>query len=52
LKQFSQKKGKRIKDKNIRNLFATEVTEATEGFTFKNQKEKANACGTCFEGAG
>ncbi len=25
---------------------------ATERFTFKNQKEKANACGTCFEGAG
>jgi hypothetical protein len=46
------KKGKRIKDKNIRNLFATEVTEATEGFTFKNQKEKANAWGICFEGAG
>jgi hypothetical protein len=46
------KKGKRIKDENIRNLFATEVTEATEGFTFKNQKVKANGCGTCFEGAG
>jgi hypothetical protein len=41
-----------MKDKNIRNLFATEVTEAAEGFTFKNQKEKANACGTFFESAG
>jgi hypothetical protein len=40
------------KEKNIRNLFATEVAETTEGFTFKNQKEKANACGTCFDGAG
>jgi len=27
----------------IRNLFATEVTEVTEGFTVKNQKRKANA---------
>jgi len=41
-----------LRDKNIRNLFATEVTEVTEGFTFKNEKEKANACGICFEGAG
>jgi len=46
------KNGNRIKDKNIRNLFATEVTEATEGFTFKNQQEKANGCGFCFDGAG
>jgi len=46
------KKAKRIKDKNIRNLFATEVTEATEGFAFKNQNEKANACGICFDAAG
>jgi hypothetical protein len=41
-----------IKAKNIRNLFATEVTEATERFTFKNQKKKANAWGICFDGAG
>jgi hypothetical protein len=27
------------------------ITEATEGFTFKNQKEKANAWIICFSGA-
>ena len=51
-RDLTPKSNFKIKDKNIRNLFATEITEATEGFTFKNQKEKANACGTCFEGAG
>jgi hypothetical protein len=29
-------------DKNIKN-FATEITEATEGFAFKKQKKKGNA---------
>jgi hypothetical protein len=32
-----------MKDQNIRNLLATEITEATEGFKFKKPKEKANA---------
>jgi hypothetical protein len=36
-------KKSRLKDKNIRNLLATEVTEATERFGYKKQKKKANA---------
>jgi hypothetical protein len=31
-----------MKDQDIRNSFATEITEATERFTFKKPKEKAN----------
>jgi hypothetical protein len=42
MRTVSPKKGKRIRDKNIRNLFATEVTEATEKFVFKQQRIKAN----------
>jgi hypothetical protein len=29
-----------MQDKNIKNLFATEITEATEGFKFKNQRKR------------
>jgi len=32
-----------MKEQDIRNLFATEITETTEGFKFKKPKEKANA---------
>jgi hypothetical protein len=32
-----------MKDQNIRNLFATEITEATEAFKFKKPKGKDHA---------
>jgi hypothetical protein len=34
-------------DQNPKDIFATEVTEATEKFKFNKQKEKANVRGIC-----
>jgi len=51
-KQLSQKTEIQLKDQDLRDIIATEVTETTEGFKFRKQKEKANTRGILFEDAG